>query len=340
LNKINKKQEKDIKNLREGINILKNNTGNFNSEYSQKNSMNEKIISNLAEEKKLKNILKSRLKKKDSELNKLSREFTEINITLNELEENINKIRYEYNNTNDEINILNNDYIKETSKKIQTENNNKKLNEEIKINQKEIKKLIEENNNIKKNNTNLSFICNNLQNKNNAYKKYIITMTEQNGILSQELENILNNDENIVYKFTRTEYLKNIKEENRDIISNSLNELKNHFIQYGNMGANFDCSVNNTDLKNNNKIYLNTYNTINIDNNNELKTSNNSVNNNIDNNLLPNSGNNPDLINAINQNENKINKENEYNEEKQNINENLQNSGEEEQENIEELNND
>ena len=187
----------------------------------------------------------------------------------------------------------------------------------------------------------MSFICNNLQNKNNAYKKYIITMTEQNGILSQELENILNNDENIVYKFTRTEYLKNIKEENRDIISNSLNELKNHFIQYGNMGANCDCSVNNTDLKNNNnKIYLNTYNTINIDNNNELKTSNNSVNNNIDNNLLQNSGNNPDLINAINQNENKINKENEYNEEKQNINENLQNSGEEEQENIEELNND
>ena len=88
-------------------------------------------------------------------------------------------------------------------------------------------------------------------------------MTEQNGKLSNELENIINDDENIIYKLTRVDYLKNIKEENKEIISSSLTELKNHFIKYGNMGANSDCSIDNT---NNNKIYLNTYNTINIDN--------------------------------------------------------------------------
>ena len=234
------------------------------------------------------------------------------------------------------------------------ENDNKKLNELIKTTEKNMKKINEENIRMKKSNTDLIYVCTNLQNKDNVYKNHILTMTEQNGKLSTELENILNDEGNIIYKLTRADYLKNVKEENRDIISSSLVELKNHFIKYGNMGANYDCSLNNS--KSNNKIYLNTYNTINIDNN-EIKSPNNSnnfENQNINNNdSLQNSiTQNPNLINTLFQNDNRIisnkeSKEEEYMKEKQklnkneqqNIDENKQYSEDEEQVNIEKISN-
>ena len=305
LNIIQKKQEKDIDNLKEGINLLNKNINNYNSNFTLKNEKNEKIISTLSEEKNLKKILKSRLKKKDFELNKLSREFSEIKITLNELEENLNNKKNEYNIIKEEIDKLNNDYAKESTKKIQLINENKNINEIIKTKEKNIKKLNEENNQLKKSNTDLIYFCTNLQNKDNIYKNHILTMTEQNGKLSNELENIINDDENIIYKLTRVDYLKNIKEENKEIISSSLTELKNHFIKYGNMGANSDCSIDNT---NNNKIYLNTYNTINIDNN-ELNK-NDSLENSLEK--------NPKLINTLFQNEKKENKQ--YSEDEEQVN--------------------
>lgn len=305
LNIIQKKQEKDIDNLKEGINLLNKNINNYNSNCTLKNEKNEKIISTLSEEKNLKKILKSRLKKKDFELNKLSREFSEIKITLNELEENLNNKKNEYNIIKEEIDKLNNDYAKESTKKINLINDNKNINEIIKTKEKNIKKLNEENNQLKKSNTDLIYFCTNLQNKDNIYKNHILTMTEQNGKLSNELENIINDDENIIYKLTRVDYLKNIKEENKEIISSSLTELKNHFIKYGNMGANSDCSIDNT---NNNKIYLNTYNTINIDNN-ELNK-NDSLEYSLEK--------NPKLINTLFQNEKKENKQ--YSEDEEQVN--------------------
>ena len=305
LNIIQKKQEKDIDNLKEGINLLNKNINNYNSNFTLKNEKNEKIISTLSEEKNLKKILKSRLKKKDFELNKLSREFSEIKIILNELEENLNNKKNEYNIIKEEIDKLNNDYAKESTKKIQLINENKNINEIIKTKEKNIKKLNEENNQLKKSNTDLIYFCTNLQNKDNIYKNHILTMTEQNGKLSNELENIINDDENIIYKLTRVDYLKNIKEENKEIISSSLTELKNHFIKYGNMGANCDCSIDNT---NNNKIYLNTYNTINIDNN-ELNK-NDSLEYSLEK--------NPKLINTLFQNEKKENKQ--YSEDEEQVN--------------------
>jgi len=246
------------------------------------------------------------------------------------LKENLNNKNNEYNIIKEEIDKLNNDYTKENNKKIELENENENINEIIKTKEKDIKKLNEENNQLKISNTDLIYYCTNLQNKDNIYKNHILTMTEQNGKLSNELENIINDDENIIYKLTRANYLKDIKEENKEIISSSLCELKDHFIKYGNMGATCDYSINNTNNTNNNKIYLNTYNTINIDNN-DLKLPNNSNNLNNNNSLENSIEQKPNLNNNLFQNENKN--------EQKNIEENKQYSEDEEQVDIEKINN-
>ena len=57
-----------------------------------------------------------------------------------------------------------------------------------------IQKINEDNNIIKKDNINSTNNCAEINDKINIYKKHILLITEQNGKLSQELENILNRD--------------------------------------------------------------------------------------------------------------------------------------------------
>ena len=85
-------------------------------------------------------------------------------------------------------------------------------------------------------------------------------LTQQNGNLTQELENILKRDEKIIlYKLNKNKYLRNIQNENNNKINSSLNILKNHIIKYGNMGkkyANKNIEVNNDTINN---TYNNSY---------------------------------------------------------------------------------
>ena len=186
--------------------------------------------------------------------------------------------------------------------KTQVENNNKKLDEIINIKKRKIKKFNEDNNKLRKNNNNLINIIEDLNGNNELYKKHILVCTEQNDILSKELENIMNIDEKFNYKLNRANYLRNIEDENNKIINSSLNMLKQHINKYGNMGYGF-WNSNNFDINTNNED-------ININfNNDSLQNSK----------AILNSENFPTLNNTLNHEENQTffdDKEQQYREEK------------------------
>ena len=186
--------------------------------------------------------------------------------------------------------------------KTQVENNNKKLDEIINIKKRKIKKFNEDNNKLRKNNNNLINIIEDLNGNNALYKKHILVCTEQNDILSKELENIMNIDEKFNYKLNRANYLRNIEDENNKIINSSLNMLKQHINKYGNMGYGF-WNSNNFDINTNNED-------ININfNNDSLQNSK----------AILNSENFPTLNNTLNHEENQTffdDKEQQYREEK------------------------
>ena len=186
--------------------------------------------------------------------------------------------------------------------KTQVENNNKKLDEIINIKKRKIKKFNEDNNKLRKNNNNLINIIEDLNGNNELYKKHILVCTEQNDILSKELENIVDIDEKFNYKLNRANYLRNIEDENNKIINSSLNMLKQHINKYGNMGYGF-WNSNNFDINTNNED-------ININfNNDSLQNSK----------AILNSENFPTLNNTLNHEENQTffdDKEQQYREEK------------------------
>lgn len=63
-------------------------------------------------------------------------------------------------------------------------------------------------------------------------KKHILTITEQNTKLSQELENILARDDQLLYQLERAKHLRAIENENKNIINSSLDTLKKHLTKF------------------------------------------------------------------------------------------------------------
>ena len=106
-----------------------------------------------------------------------------------------------------------------------------------------------ENHILQKDNNDIKSVCNDLNDKIEFFRNHIII--EQNDLLTKELENILDNNEQIINKIKRVDYLKKIREENDNIINGSLNILRNHIIKYGNFGKKYQ-NINenfNNDIK-------------------------------------------------------------------------------------------
>ena len=236
------KQENDIQTLKNQLNLLNKESGDLNSEIDQQNLTNNKIISDFNEEKNINDSLLSQLKQKEYNINQLNQELANTNENLNQLEQELNDLTDDNNNVKDEIVKINNEYLKENAIRNQTENNNKKLGDMINERDIKINKISDDNNFVKKNNVNSTNICNDLNNKVEVYKKHILTITEQNSKLSQELENILSRDDQVIYQLNRAEYLRHVEEENKNIINASLDSLKKHLNKFGNMGNRLDKS--------------------------------------------------------------------------------------------------
>ena len=121
-----------------------------------------------------------------------------------------------------------------------------------------IKRLNGDNDLIKSENINLNNNVNELDSQIEEYKKHILVVTEQNDKLSQELEAIVSRDSQLTYTLGRAEHLKAIEQENKSIINNSLESLKQHLENHGNMrNKSGDNTLNNSF---NNKTYISKYN--------------------------------------------------------------------------------
>ena len=256
--------------------MLKKETKNNDSTIKQNNIINEEIILNYNKEKKLNDSLITEFSKKESDLNKLTKELFETKVNQAQIENELNELRNEYKKTKENINNLNKEYLKENEQKNKIENNNNKLKDIITKKENNKIKMNEKNNILKKNNNNLrQNIYTELSNKNNAYKNHILIYTEQNAKLSKELEDILYRDKKIIKKLKRAKDLRNIQDENNNIINLSLNILKEHIIKYGNMGNKFNKNINK-----NNDIVIDKSNNLedSFINNNVLQSSNELLN--------------------------------------------------------------
>ena len=127
---------------------------------------------------------------------------------------------------------------------------------------------------LKNENTNVNSNINYLNSAIEAYKKHIIVVTEQNDKLSQELEAILSRDSQLMYTLGRAAHLRAVEQENNNAINCSLNSLKAHIQNYGNIGNKGGNSIKNNQI--NNITYSSKYN-IN-DNKNNINISRNNDN--------------------------------------------------------------
>ena len=175
------------------------------------------------------------------------------------------------------------------------------------------------------------------------YKRHILVLTDVNENLSKELEEILDRDEQLRFVLNRVQYLKMLKQENKNEINSSLDNIKNHMRNNGNRGFIVKRSFNDNTNKSNNFEINNKFNN-NIKNNeiNNTKFNNNVKDNrNIINNTQERTNKNiPQNINyAAYSREGEGNNENEEEEEQQNSGEEeIQNMNEEEMQNSEEKN--
>ena len=79
-----------------------------------------------------------------------------------------------------------------------------------------------------------------------------MNLTDMNELLSKELENVINLDEQMKNEtFNRMEYLKELKEDNKNIINLSLKNLTTHMKNYGNKGHFIKTGYNNINQNNN-----------------------------------------------------------------------------------------
>jgi hypothetical protein len=183
-----------------------------------------------------------------------------------------------------------------------------------------IKRLTNDNEVLKDENTKLNGNNNYLNSAIEAYKKHILVMTEQNDKLSQELEAILSRDAQLMHTLGRSNHLRAVEEENKNVINCSLDSLKAHIQNFGNIGNKVGNSINNSQI--NNKTYFNKYS---INNN---KNNINISRNNIDQEMNRiNSSIRTDIQDSNNYDDNQINRNNSiYNSQEQLINNGLGNN--------------
>ena len=324
LNHLNEKQKNDIQNLKDQISLSEKQSNDLLNSLRFKNSENNQIINEFKSEKNVNDKLITELKNKEAALMQSDQELCMAQQTLCKLEDNLNSLNLNYNNNKDEMVCINNNLLKETSTRNQVENNNKKLGEMINDRDIKIQKLVSDNDILKTEVNNLNNNANLLQSQIEAYKKHILIVTEQNDKLSKELEIILSRDAQLINTLSRVNHLRSVEEENKNVINSSLESLKNHIRNHGNMGNREGINIRNSNSSVNHRTYISKYNNISNINNNDINNSksnniNNSINNNISNNNINISKNNS-INNNINNSYNNINNS------KNNINNNINNS--------------
>lgn len=332
LNQMREKQEFKIDNCNEEINKYTSSNDGQRNLIRSKSSENIDIFNKINDEKRTNQNLLYELKGKEDNLIFNQQKLNCLNEKINGLKNDINILTNNLYNINDEIDNVNNDILKEKSELNSLIIDNKSKNNYIHDREIQIQNMNKENNLIKENNCELEQDSINMNNIIGIYQKHLLFLISQNKKLSSELQLLLGRDEEIKLILNRKEFLRDFKDENNRLITNSIENistnLEDNSIQYENkVNSNsviLTYSVDTNDLINNN-IHENKNNEI----NNNIPKNNNSNNNELNEKKIDRNDNqkNNDII---------INKDDEIQISNENINI-YDNNGEEEINNEEEL---
>ena len=263
LNILKNQDYSDIQELKAQIDFLTKENINNDLELNKLNEINNQCIDELNEEENINIKLKQVLKEKDDEIKQNTHELELTNDTLKRLGNDFNNLNIDNNQEEEHINIMDENLIKESQLKEEIIRKNQQLSELINEKDCEIEELnnqnILENNNLNNINKGIS----SLDNKIEQYKQHIIHLTDMNELLSKELIGIIDIDEQMRNNaFNRIQYLKGLKEDNKNIINQSLKNLTTYMQNNGNKGCyikaeNVNDSNENTNNDNKNRKEIN-----------------------------------------------------------------------------------
>ena len=237
LNILKNQDFSEIQNLEAQINFLTKDNFNNENEINKLDEFNKRLFKEIKDEKVKKDELELLVEKNDLEIKENTEELKLAKETLKRLENNFNNLNLENNKNEENKNIYDEDLIKESQMAEDILNKNQQLSDLINEKDNELDNLNNEAISLKDelNIMNKDIIL--LDNKIEGYKTHILNLTDINELLSNEIKGILNIDiqmsKNVI---NRSKYLKRLKEENKNIIDQSLNDITTYMQINGNRG--------------------------------------------------------------------------------------------------------
>ena len=253
LNVLKNQDYSDIQDLKAQINFLIKENENNDLELEKLDEINNQCLDELNEEERINIKLNNILKEKDNEIKQGAHELEITNDTLKRLEDDYTNLNQYNNEEEDNINIINKNLIREFQIKNDILSKNQELSDLINQKDREIEETNNENNTENNNLNNINNDILSLDNKIEEYKNHIINLTDMNELLSKELKGIIQVDEQMRnHAFNRIQYLKGLKEDNRNLINQSLKNITTYMQANGNKGC-YIMNEKTTDLKKNDK---------------------------------------------------------------------------------------
>ena len=226
LNQSREQQGTNIKNLQDEVDRLhyKNDLQNKNliAQVERNEQLMKELDNQIIENKNL----QGKLQSKNENLNTTRRQLGNANQTIDKMEQDLNALNYTLSRCKNDACAMNNNLSKETAMRQQIEKNNERLEMMIQDRNNEIKSLNNENDSMKMSLDALNGDRQQLTDELEKYKKHILILTEQNDKLANELEEVLDRDMKLRMQLNRTERLEMVIDQNRNILENSLDNLK------------------------------------------------------------------------------------------------------------------
>jgi FtsZ-binding cell division protein ZapB len=221
-----KEQEIQIQNYKQDIHKLNCVNETTNSIIMSRSGKNIDVNNLISDEKTKKENLLNELKIKENEIKINEQNLKIVNQKLYELKTNMDKINLLIQQQNENINSMNNIETLESTSISKILNDNKNINDNIYNLEENIKLIEKEINELKEGNKGLNTENINLYNIIPKYQKNIEMLKLQNKNLSSEVQLILGRDMEMKLILERTGSLKKIKEDNSNIINESLEQIR------------------------------------------------------------------------------------------------------------------
>lgn len=227
-NQAKEKDNRDIQDMEEKRAMLKQTSIEQSNMINNKKEQNDRCFQELDQERFENKNLVGKLRSKEENFALTQRQLQEANRTMVKLENDLNDLKKNYSRTSNDLTMMINNCSSEQGKRNQIEQNNEKLDQMLRDRLDEIKRVSNENEGIQMNIEKLCGDKERLGGELSQYKNHIRLLIDQNQKLGNELEAVLERDQKLNLILHRTQRSSGIVEQNRVVIENSLENLKQY----------------------------------------------------------------------------------------------------------------